>query len=271
MIVFFSCVIIVGALYCLFYFHRKKYTDFIEKNSIALKNLRELNALYSFYPYVDFDQTHTYDNKKYYDAISCSDYLIHQLQYISCKVQKQIKKLNINKKEYQSYIESVNLIEVGQFQSPIEKLKLEKLLKIEKLKIKKNIHKRPVTEFSITVTLYCATMNGYRYNQKSEIFFADEMISFIKRLKNKNGTFYNDREIWNSLCRVERGKVSNKMRFAIYKKDGYRCRHCGAMGKYVNLEIDHIIPIAKGGKTTYKNLQTLCRRCNYDKGDKLYY
>ena len=33
------------------------------------------------------------------------------------------------------------------------------------------------------------------------------------------------------------------------------------------MDIDHIKPIAKGGKTTYDNLQTLCRRCNKEKGD----
>ena len=88
-------------------------------------------------------------------------------------------------------------------------------------------------------------------------------------IKNKNGTFYNDREIWNSLCRVERGKVSNKMRFSIYERDGYRCRNCGISDRYANLEIDHIIPISKGGKSTYDNLQTLCHRCNVEKGDSM--
>ncbi|WP_294755493.1 HNH endonuclease signature motif containing protein, partial [uncultured Ruminococcus sp.] len=34
------------------------------------------------------------------------------------------------------------------------------------------------------------------------------------------------------------------------------------------LEVDHIIPIAKGGKTEANNLQTLCWRCNREKGKK---
>lgn len=102
-------------------------------------------------------------------------------------------------------------------------------------------------------------------------FCVEEIFSFINRLKNKSGTFYNDRGIWNSLCRVERGKVSNKMRFSIYERDGYRCRRCGVSERYATLEIDHIIPISKGGKSTYENLQTLCRKCNYEKGNKRYY
>ena len=36
-------------------------------------------------------------------------------------------------------------------------------------------------------------------------------------------------------------------------------------------EIDHIFPISKGGKSTYDNLQTLCRRCNKLKGNSIDY
>ena len=37
------------------------------------------------------------------------------------------------------------------------------------------------------------------------------------------------------------------------------------------LEIDHIIPVAKGGLTEESNLQTLCWKCNRAKSDKLIY
>lgn len=57
------------------------------------------------------------------------------------------------------------------------------------------------------------------------------------------------------------------MRFSIYERDGYRCCKCGISDRYAQLEIDHILPIAKGGKTTYDNLQTLCHKCNMEKGD----
>ncbi len=122
----------------------------------------------------------------------------------------------------------------------------------------------------ITVTLYCSKMNGKITNKKSQLFSTDEIFLLIKKLQNKTGTFYNDRDIWNSICRVERGKVSNKIRFSIYERDRYRCRRCGVTNKFAYLEIDHIIPISKGGKSTYDNLQTLCRKCNYEKGNNRY-
>src|SRR5216683_2707298 len=37
----------------------------------------------------------------------------------------------------------------------------------------------------------------------------------------------------------------------------------------INLEMDHIVPVSKGGKTEESNLQTLCRRCNRAKSKKL--
>ena len=54
------------------------------------------------------------------------------------------------------------------------------------------------------------------------------------------------------------------MRFAIYKRYIYRCRK--RRRKTNDLEADHIYPIAKGGISTYDNLQTLCHRCNVKKG-----
>ena len=49
-------------------------------------------------------------------------------------------------------------------------------------------------------------------------------------------------------------------------RDGARCRRCRTA---VNLEIDHIVPVSKGGRTEEVNLQTLCRRCNRRKWKKL--
>ena len=264
---FFAGVII----YCVYGSAQKKYDAFIMQNSVCLKRLNEINARYNFYPHVSYDQSHTYDNEKFYSNISCEDYLIYQLQYIKGKVFNQIEKVGINKKLYDKYSAEVNSVnDFGQFLSPIGKLKLDTLLKRERQLIEKNIYGAPVQQFCLTVTLYCSKINGQIYSRKSENFFAEDIYVLSARLNDKTGGFYNDRGIWDAICRVERGKVSNKMRFSIYERDGYRCRKCGVSDRWAQLEIDHVIPIAKGGKTVYNNLQTLCRRCNKKKGDSLY-
>ena len=251
---------------------QKKYTDFVLQNSIYLKKLQEINCKYKFFNHIDFNQSHTYDNENFYCDISCSDYLIYQLQFISTKVIDQINKEKQNNRLYIEYLKDLaTLTETGKFLTDIGKLKHERLIAIEKKLINQTTYAKPHTNFCIEVRLYCSQINGRIYAKKNEAFYAEDILSLIKRLRNRNGTFYNDREIWNSICRVERGKVSNKMRFYIYQRDGYRCRKCGVSQRYARLEVDHIIPIAKGGKSTYNNLQTLCHRCNVEKGDSFYY
>ncbi len=49
-------------------------------------------------------------------------------------------------------------------------------------------------------------------------------------------------------------------------RDGYRCCNCGCRRR---LNIDHIRPVSKGGKTELDNLQLLCRPCNEAKGDQI--
>lgn len=53
---------------------------------------------------------------------------------------------------------------------------------------------------------------------------------------------------------------------AVWNRDGGRCCICGANEE---LEFDHIIPISKGGATTFRNLQLLCHSCNSKKSDNI--
>lgn len=63
--------------------------------------------------------------------------------------------------------------------------------------------------------------------------------------------------------------LSRGLRDQVLKRDGYRCVKCGASHKDKRLEVDHIIPVAKGGTNDIDNLRTLCWECNRDEGDIL--
>lgn len=70
----------------------------------------------------------------------------------------------------------------------------------------------------------------------------------------------------------QRALMTSKLRREILERDGYVCKNCGASQKNepnLLLEVDHIIPISKGGITSPDNLQTLCWRCNRSKGSKI--
>lgn len=65
----------------------------------------------------------------------------------------------------------------------------------------------------------------------------------------------------------ERTSLSVRTRYQIFKRDLYRCRICAKTG--VEIEVDHIVPVARGGSDDMENLQTLCVPCNRGKRDSL--
>ncbi len=67
----------------------------------------------------------------------------------------------------------------------------------------------------------------------------------------------------------ERAAMSPGLRYDVLKRDGFRCVLCGSSASDgVKLEVDHIVPVSRGGKTEMDNLQTLCDRCNRGKAAK---
>jgi len=52
----------------------------------------------------------------------------------------------------------------------------------------------------------------------------------------------------------------------VWNRDGGKCVKCGSQE---NLEFDHIIPHSRGGATSYRNLQILCKKCNIQKTNKI--
>lgn len=70
----------------------------------------------------------------------------------------------------------------------------------------------------------------------------------------------------------QRALMTSALREKIKKRDKYTCQHCkNSTNKEPNLllEIDHKIPLSKGGITSEENLQTLCWKCNRSKGSKI--
>lgn len=68
---------------------------------------------------------------------------------------------------------------------------------------------------------------------------------------------------------AERKPISKTLRFEVFKRDKFTCQYCGRMAPDVILEVDHIKPVAEGGKNNILNLITSCRDCNRGKGKKL--
>lgn len=68
--------------------------------------------------------------------------------------------------------------------------------------------------------------------------------------------------------RTKRVGLTKKLRFEVFKRDGFRCQYCGAAAPDVLLVVDHIHPVAEGGKNDILNLITACQPCNAGKGKR---
>lgn len=58
-------------------------------------------------------------------------------------------------------------------------------------------------------------------------------------------------------------------RHYVYARDGWRCQYCGKQFPASALTFDHVLPRARGGKTSWGNVVTCCTPCNQKKGDLL--
>ncbi len=59
--------------------------------------------------------------------------------------------------------------------------------------------------------------------------------------------------------------ISKKIRFEVFKRDGFTCQYCGSSPPKVTLEVDHINPKSKKGTDDINNLLTACFDCNRGK------
>lgn len=89
---------------------------------------------------------------------------------------------------------------------------------------------------------------------------------------NKFVVYLNDLLEKKNSIQGQRSLMTSKLREYIKVRDNFTCKKCyNSTHKESNLllEIDHIIPLSKGGITMMDNLQTLCWKCNRSKGSKI--
>lgn len=67
---------------------------------------------------------------------------------------------------------------------------------------------------------------------------------------------------------LDSSPVPDSLYYKVLKDSNGRCSLCGATKKERPLQVDHIKPRSKGGKTVYENLQVLCSKCNQAKSNK---
>lgn len=123
----------------------------------------------------------------------------------------------------------------------------------------------PVTEPSIICR------HGYSSPQGRNSYYDERQYSFEEWVQKyaeiKEQIMRKSSEEY--IRKKERRKLTPSLRYDVMKRDEFKCVLCGRHASdSVQLHVDHIVPIAKGGKTTFDNLRTLCQDCNLGKRDK---
>jgi 5-methylcytosine-specific restriction protein A len=67
------------------------------------------------------------------------------------------------------------------------------------------------------------------------------------------------------MTKTTRIRIPPEVRKYVFERDNFQCQSCGKIYLETNLNIDHIIPLARGGSNDISNLQTLCQTCNQKK------
>ncbi|MGJ8649147.1 MAG: HNH endonuclease [Opitutaceae bacterium] len=58
-------------------------------------------------------------------------------------------------------------------------------------------------------------------------------------------------------------------RESLFERDNYRCQYCGDNFEEKHLNMDHVIPKDRGGRTSWENIVTSCIKCNSRKANRL--
>lgn len=136
-----------------------------------------------------------------------------------------------------------------------------KYKRIEARVLEKLIYNQENFVITLKIEVYYRSNGGSVNVSRKGKYSFDEIINIYNEWQNGNE--------FEETKKQERKIMNYDIRYNVLKRDNYSCQICGATAKDgAKLQVDHIIPISKGGKTVMSNLQTLCEQCNIGKSNK---
>jgi 5-methylcytosine-specific restriction endonuclease McrA len=125
------------------------------------------------------------------------------------------------------------------------------------------------------LVIYSHKFNYKRYRQYFTFQFVNQVSNKFILVSDNMKRLQEIRDIIQSRIKqsfkkpeIKRQIVTNKLKHEVWRRDNFTCQYCGKSINEIELEIDHILPISKGGESVISNLQTLCVECNRTKSNK---
>ena len=230
---------------------------------IALNSKMEFHEVQSF-----FNVRKHYDNKSNYNKIEPSYLMTADIRgqiHFYADIARKIKE---NRSLYEEYIENVDKIKATVV-TDLKDLKF-RVVKWAYRRLENKIFDKavltPAVDCSFDVLMTYSSPKGKVNLSKGKTYNFNDMYTCLESVSRT----YLDKETNKRLALVERGMLTDSMRYDILRRDHFKCVLCGASAdEGARLHVDHIIPISKGGKSEYDNLRTLCERCNVGKSNKI--
>jgi len=195
------------------------------------------------------------------------DYVVKQFYSNKLLYPEQIQKLQLLIEELETLKEAKQIIEnqkaeIQQYLSEVPDFIMEN----DEDGFYSRLGFATINENSLVVAYKFSYTSNAGYAQRSfTVPMTEEtIVALIQKLE--------DKLTFSAFAKEQRSLMTSRLRQKIKERDNFTCQTCGnSTSKEPNLllEIDHKIPVSKGGLTEETNLQTLCWRCNRSKGNKL--
>jgi hypothetical protein len=260
--------IIAIVLFVVIIIREKKINDKVLANSKKIALLLKLNKEIEFYQITDYFQiSKHYDNKRNYSQIKPAYLMTAEIRSNIAFFSDYVTKIKENRRKKIQYENKIQDILSTEYSIDYSKLNLSCTTykrHEEKLFFKRVLS--PVVNCSVTVNMTYSSPKGKVNLSKSNSFTFNDLFACFESVSRSRL----DKETYSRLVAVERGEISDSLRYDILNRDNFTCVICGASSSQgVRLHVDHIVPISKGGKSVPSNLRTLCERCNIGKSNKI--
>ena len=245
----------------------------VKAKSTRLKMLRELNSFYAFCPvpenmYVLYEAPTKNKFLRFdYDGAYAS-FVAENADELS----ERVALTSQNEREYEAYLSEVRALPTHRRadDAALARLKEKTFCRIEDALLEENLLEPPKTGEQVRVICSYDTPAGRRHYEDERVYGADEILSAVEKARASLESEPLEEEDEAERARRERALMTASLRYDILKRDGFRCVLCGrGAADGVKLEVDHVKPVSRGGKTVPGNLRTLCFDCNRGKGASL--
>jgi 5-methylcytosine-specific restriction endonuclease McrA len=242
--------------------------EIVRVNSKKVRGLIALNESVNFHNIrSSFKLEKFYDNKMNFLKIDPAALMAADMRQNIEEYAKYIEQVRENRAEFEEYQQKIDELLKEECSNDFDSLEItpDDYYKRE-TRIFNELKLKPVIDCAYGVRMSYSSPSGRVNLYKTDLFNFDDMFACFESVSRS----YLDRDTYKKLSAVERGEVSDSLRYDILNRDNFTCVLCGASARQgARLHVDHIIPISKGGKSTFDNLRTLCERCNVGKSNKM--